>query len=158
MDGTGWNQVNVNGFGDSKNNQTSNWSILNGYLYLATRNYSTGGQVWRTSNGTTWEQVLVNGFDNLNNQKIDTLYTYGNQIYAVTENYVTGAEVWKSSNGITWFQANPDGFGDSNNVWTFWSPAIHAFNNELYIGTTNSANGGEIWKKLSDIYLPVIVK
>ena len=158
LDGIAWDQVNVNGFGDAKNNHTSNWSVLNGYLYLATRNYSTGGQVWRTSNGTTWEQVQGNGFDDLNNQKIDTLYTYGNQIYAVTENNVTGAEVWKSFNGITWFQANPDGFGDSNNAWTFWSPAIHAFNYNLYIGTTNYANGGEIWKKLSDIYLPVVVR
>jgi NHL repeat-containing protein len=148
-DGTTWNQVNVNGFGDSNNFQTGGFAVFGGYLYIGTRNDVTGAQMYRSNNGTTWIPVISAGFGDINNYKIESLYSFGGNLYAGTDNGVTGIEIWRSIDGTTWSQINPDGFGDSNNVGTLWSNATTAFNNGFYIGVANNANGGEIWRSPS---------
>jgi PKD repeat protein len=39
------------------------------------------------------------------------------------------------------------GFGDSNNGAPYLDSAVTVFNNRLFIGTWNDANGGEVWRK-----------
>ncbi len=60
-------------------------------------------------------------------------------------NDLTGLEVWRFD-GTAWNQVNADGFGDSNNQTTLWSNETLIFNNNLYIGVFNGANGAEIWR------------
>jgi uncharacterized protein YjiK len=155
-DGEIWTQANVSGFGDTNNGETGGLAVLGGYLYSGTRNNTTGAQLWRSSNGITWTQVVDNGFGDNNNGKLESPFTFGGYLYAVTNNGVTGVEVWRSLNGTTWNQVNVDGFGDSNNATTVWSNGTVAFNNRLFIGTMNWANGGEIWQLLNQIYLPLV--
>jgi len=159
-DGITWTPVNTDGFGDSDNDETGGFAIFGGYLYIGTRNDTTGAQLYRSLNGTTWEQVIGNGFGDGNNYKIDSLFVFNGCLYAGTRNDVTGVEVWRSTNGTSWRQVNPDGFGDSNNGGTLWPVGTVAFNNRLYIGTAwNYANGGEVWQFVGyPVYLPLVVR
>jgi len=157
--GTDWSQVNTPGFGDPKNKELTAGAVFNGRLYFGTRNDITGAQLWRLTNGTTWESILTNGFGNPQNIKIEALIVWRDGFYAVTYNIVTGTEVWRSSDGTNWVQIGQGGFGDSNNVGPLWSDGIAVFNEALYLGTWNNANGGELWLYLSNrTYLPVVLR
>jgi len=153
-----WTQVNTSGFGSPGNDLVGGFAIFGGSLYLGTRNLATGAQLWRSSNGTSWTSVMTNGFGDVNNDKLESLFVYNGALYAGLNNVVTGLEVWRSSNGTAWGQINPDGFGDSNNITTLWSNETVIFNNALYLGVANNANGLEIWKLLHQVYLPLVMR
>lgn len=85
------------------------------------------------------------------------LFVFDGELYAVTANDVTGIEVWRSGDSTTWAQVSPDGFGDSNNYTPLWNSGVAVFRNRLYIGTWNSANDGEVWMMLHQVYLPLVV-
>jgi DNA-binding beta-propeller fold protein YncE len=167
-DGTNWTQVNSDGFGDYDNDAIASFAVFNGYLYGGTMHDSTGGQVWRCSTvsgcdeASDWEQVVSDGFGSTDNRSAAALVAFDNYLYCVTENYETGAEVWRSSTGDSgdWEQVGPDGFGDSNNESTNWDNSVAVFNDRLYIGTWNWANGGEVWQLAGggQVYLPIILK
>ena len=65
----------------------------------------------------------------------------------------------KSVDGVNWVQVGFNGFGDPNNLFV-WPPyAVATDKDDLYIGTYNWANGGEIWIYLDNsIYLPVLIR
>ena len=157
-DGSNWEPVVTDGFGDPNNNSMGGWAILGDYIYIGTRNDLTGAQLWRSMNGTDWEAITQDGFGDVNNIKIESLYTFAKSdyqiadyLFAITQNNVTGMEVWRSADGIAWSQVNADGFGDSNNFATLWSNASMVYLDQLYVGTWNSANGGEVW-----VYTPAV--
>lgn len=56
-DGTSFTHAAPNGFGDPGNDGITGGLVFQGYLYMGTENYSTGGQVYRTANGTEWQRV-----------------------------------------------------------------------------------------------------
>jgi hypothetical protein len=143
--GTTWTSVVSGGFGDADNTQTGGLGIFDGYLYIGTRNDTTGGQIWRTDDGTYWTQVISDGFEDGNNFKVESLVAFGGELYAATDNTVTGIEVWSSPDGEYWTQVNTDGFGDSDNISPLWSVGTTVFDNNLYLGTTNNTDGGEVW-------------
>jgi len=155
--GTTWAQVNASGFGDTNNIGIGRSAIFNGYLCAGTRNSITGAQLWRSNNGTNWNQVVGNGFGDINNNKIESLMTFDGALYAMTNNQVTGGEVWRSTDGTTWVQDAPDGFGSgSTNVE--WTQTTTIFNNSLFIGTVNNTLGGQVWQRLHQVYLPMIIR
>lgn len=159
--GSAWDTVIADGFGDANNLNTGGFAQLGGYLYLGTRNDVTGAQLWRSADGTTWEQVVDDGFGDPNNYMLEKLFTFAAHLYAGVDNSETGMELWRSSNSTDWEQANPDGFGDSNNNATLWNNSLVEYQNQFYIGTWNSANGGEIWRydlEGKSIYMPVIMR
>jgi len=86
---------------------------------------------------------------------------FDDHLYACTWNATTGTEIWRTADGAEWSQVNVDGFGDSNNV-DVWSGAV--FNGRLFLGTRNdagwasSANGGEVWMMLHQVYLPLVLR
>ena len=158
-DGVTWTQVNTDGFGDVDNYQTGGFALFGSDLYVGTRNDVTGAQLWRSNNGIIWTQVISNGFGDSNNYKIESLITFDGALYAATDNNTTGVEVWRSSDGTAWSQINLDGFGDSNNEGTLWSNATVTFNNRIFIGTSNSGNGGEVWLYLHNkVFLPLVIR
>jgi PKD repeat protein len=61
---------------------------------------------------------------------------------------MTGMEVWRTRTGNPgeWTKISDGGFGDSNNQSPYYNN-VTVFNNRLYIGTQNGANGPEVWKK-----------
>ena len=74
------------------------------------------------------------------------MYVFQNQLYASVSNTVSGIELWRSPDGSAWEQANLDGFGDSKNTGTNLSNASAKFLCQLYMGTTNLVDGGELWR------------
>jgi streptogramin lyase len=157
-DGSILDPITTDGFGDPDNLSMSGWATLDGYLYIGTRNEVTGAQLWRSSNGTDWDPVVQDGFGDLNNVKIESLFTFDGYLFAATQNNMTGMEVMRSGDGSSWSQVSLDGFGDSNTFATLWSDATIAFQNHMYIGTWNNANGGEIWMILRQVYLPIVTR
>jgi hypothetical protein len=92
--------------------------------------------------------------------KIESLYEYNQQMFVIANNAETGLKVWQSDDGTSFTQLITDGFGDSNNQATLWNAATSTFKNQLYIGTFNQVNGGELWRfgTANKIHLPLIVK
>lgn len=146
QNGTTWEQINADGFGDSENTG-STIKFFNGELFASTQNNS-GSKIYRYSgSGTSWSYIDTAIDDDINNKfiRLGAGFIVNNTIYAGTQNSVTGAEVWKSTNGTDWTQINSDGFDDSgrqNN--TTWTDLV--YNGYLYAGTNNFTTGGEIWR------------
>lgn len=59
-DGTTYSQVNADGFGDANNTQIpGDLSVLNGSIYVSTRNTVAGGSVWRSAAPVPDEPALA---------------------------------------------------------------------------------------------------
>ena len=137
--------ITSDGFGDALNESTGGFTQFRSYLYLGTRNDTTGGQIWRTANGMDWELVVGDGFGDVNNIKVESLLVYGGMLYAATFNPLTGVEVWRSADGISWQQFSANGFGNSDNFATLWNNATLEYQGQILIGTWNDNDGGELW-------------
>jgi sugar lactone lactonase YvrE len=149
-DGTDWSQVNADGFGDSGALSVFSMAVFGDHLYAGVAHkVGAGAEIWRCQacDGADWLPVADNGFGNANTRGFRALRVFNGFLYAVVGNTDAGMEVWRSQNGADWLQVGYTGFGDSNNAPPYSGSGVAAFNNRLYIGTQNSANGGEIWKK-----------
>ena len=156
-DGVTWTKVVTDGFGNLNCYAASSLTVFGDSLYAGTGTWdpvtqtSTGGQVWRCTAASgcdavsDWTQVIADGFGNPQNDSITALRVIGTRLYAVTANYPTGLEVWQTEDGTTWLRAGSGGFGDSNNGASLYDNSVTVFNSSLFVGTTNRANGGEIW-------------
>ncbi len=145
-DSPGWQQVNADGFGDPKNVIIQRMAVLGSYLYAGTENYSTGGEVWRTTDGANWNRVNLSGFGIVSNTGVvlgDE--PFNGYLYAGTGNSATGGEIWRCAvcNGADWTQVVSGGFGDSNNNKV---NRIIVFSDTLYAAVDNGVTGVELWK------------
>jgi hypothetical protein len=143
--GSGWVQVNPNGFGDSHNTAALALAPFNAQLYAGTLNFSTGAQLWRT--GSPWTAVVTDGFGSASNVGIDHLIEFKGNLYASTWNWDGGGEVWRSGTGDAggWTRVVANGFGDASNKEIF---RLAVFSDTLYAGTWTytSTHGAEIWR------------
>ncbi|HEX6303591.1 MAG TPA: hypothetical protein VFZ76_05330 [Anaerolineales bacterium] len=144
--GGAWTTVVSDGFGSGLTTSTGGMAEVAGYLYAGAGNEAQGAQLWRTSDGEGWAQAIDPGFGDPNNEKVEMVFVFQNQLYASVKNAQTGMELWRSSDGTLWEQANQDGFGDSDNSGSNWSNATAAFQGDLYVGTSNIVDGGELWR------------
>ena len=169
-DGLNWTAVITNGFGYTGTYAVSSLEPFGDYLYagIGRRDPSTwsnpGGQIWRCSQASgcdepaDWQEV-TGGWAKPENYSIDSLLAFDGYLYAVASNYTTGVEVWRTADGTTWEQVGFAGLGDSNNSAPYWDNSAAVFNNRLYIGTTNWANGGEVWLYLHrQVFLPLVLR
>jgi hypothetical protein len=143
--GADWSVVVSDGFGDSDTNKTGGMAVFGGYLYTGAGNAVDGAQLWRTD-GVDWEEVLSPISDDANNTQVEMVFVDQAYLYASVKNTVSGIEVWRSANGATWEQVNLDGFGDSQNTGSNRSNASASFLGQFYVGTVNTATGGELWR------------
>jgi hypothetical protein len=132
---------------------------FNGYLYAGTRNFETGGEIWRCSDcnePSDWSLVTTPGFGKEVSGRMETIYGFKDMLYTVVYNGVTGLEVWRTADGSNWEQIGFGGLGDSQNGDIFLENNITEFNNTLLLGTWNYT-GAEIWQFLHEaVYLPMI--
>jgi tripartite motif-containing protein 71 len=155
-----WSQVNTDGFGTANNRVISALAAFNNLLYASTMGNSSGAQVWRCQvcDGSDWSRVVNNGFGNANTNRLSALEVFDGHLYFVVGNYLTGLEVWRTADGTNWEQVGFGGFGNANNRTPFWDNSVAVYNGSLYVGTVNWTDGGEVWRYLHTIYLPLAVR
>ncbi len=138
----GWEQVNINGFGNRRNDGVLSLAFFGDILYAGTANWDTGGEVWRT--GSSWSQVNSDGFGDSDNEGIDHLIEFNGYLYAGTWNGPAGGEVWRYD-GLGWAQVVSGGFGDPTNGEVF---RFAVFSDRLYASTASytETHGTEIWR------------
>jgi hypothetical protein len=157
-DGTTWAPVFTDGLA-ANNANVSAMAEFNGDFYIGLRNVTTGGELWRSSDGLSWTNVFIGGLGNPDNQRPYGLVSFEGSLYLVFSNLDTGAEVWRSADGMAWEQIIAGGWGDSNNYFAdYFDKGATVFDNRLYIGTVNWANGGEVWMLLRQVYLPLVLR
>ncbi|GAB4501631.1 MAG: hypothetical protein Fur0035_11740 [Anaerolineales bacterium] len=147
----GWKQSNINGFGDWNNQDVFSLTTFSNQLYAGMLNFTTGGQIWRSSDGKTWSSVMTNGFGDVTNVGIDDLLAFNNQLYAGVYNWdgvagqSNGGQIWRSTNGTTWTQVIVNGFDPLTNSEFF---RFVVYDGQLYASTwvDNTAHGGEVWR------------
>lgn len=144
-DGTNWDQVEANGFGDA-NHSISTFTVFTDTLYAATGNNS-GLQIWRSSTGDSlsWTNVVTGGFGYSTNRQVTGFREFNNALYAAIESnlVLASAQVWRTTDGITWTPVITDGFGDLNNYST---GGFASFDGYLYLGTRNDVTGAQLWR------------
>ncbi|PWB76532.1 MAG: hypothetical protein C3F07_03570 [Anaerolineales bacterium] len=157
--GSDWTRVS-DGFGDIKTDTISGLESFNDYLYAGTGRWDSatqtyiGGQIWRCSqvsgcdDVSDWQLIMDDGFGEIQNRYIGAFAVFTGQLYTVTYNRQSGLAVWRTANGTNWKHIVFNGFGDSNNLGPFWDSGIATFNNQLFVGTANTIDGGEIWQLL----------
>lgn len=143
--GTDWTAVMTDGFGDSDNaTSTGGMAVFGNELYVGAGNTNSGARLWRTNDGATWIDATP-AFGASGSEKVEMVFVFQNQLYlGVTTG--SGIAIWRSSDGSSWEQANVDGFGDMNNTITNGSNATAGFLDQLYVGTVNTVDGGELWR------------
>lgn len=159
-DGLTFTPVFTDGLGNPSNTSITGLAEFNGQLYLGTRNLDQSGELWRSDDGLAWTNVFTGGLGNPDNGRLYGLFAHQDHLYAVFSNTSTGAEVWRSSDGETWTQIATNGWGDSANDYADYADhGAAVFQNQIYIGTRNTVEGGEVWVwSLNQVFLPVILR
>jgi len=140
--GTTWQEIMDDGFGDVNNIRINALFVFDEQLYAGTLNGTTGTEIWRRTNDANWEQMNSDGFGDANNSWTgDTVAIINGTIYLGTRNDTTGGELFLSTDGSIWTKEGSDGFGDADNY------AIYAitFNGRVYLGFS-SDDGAEVWR------------
>ena len=146
-----WEVIVTDGFGNGDTLSTGGMAEFGGYLYVGAGSALNGAQLWRSNDGASWAQMITPGFGDSNNQKVEMVFVFQNALYVSVKNAVTGMEVWRSTDGTLWEQVNPDGFGDSKNSGTNGSNTTVDFLSQLYVGTSNVVDGGELWQMIQQV-------
>jgi hypothetical protein len=147
-DGTNWEQVVADGFGDAGNQAVSVLVVFSDMLYAAAIN-NGGLQLWRSPSGDkdSWTQAGSDWQSASGMSGNTTLDVFNGWLYLGLSRYhpeKSGmlAELWRSSNGTTWEPAFTDGLGDTGNAEV---TSMAGFNGFFYIGFTNWTTGGQVW-------------
>lgn len=158
-DGKDFDQVFDESLVPTYNYAVSSLASFNGYLYASLVN-DDDIEIFRSNDDVHWDSVLLMSDVGSSASSNAGLEVNQNQLYLIATNHETGLEVWRTSDGELWEQVGFEGFGDSNNQTSYWDNGVTTFNNKLFVGITNFADGGEIWryeKTDSKIFLPLIM-
>lgn len=148
----GWEQVNTNGFGDSRELEVSALEVFNGFLYAGTHNVVDpapifdGARIYHSSDGVTWAPVTQPGFQNPHDSSppaILDFVVFGNRLYASTGRGGNPAQIWRASNGTSWAPMVAAGFGDPD-IHDIAALAVH--NGVIYAGAGSQVNGARIFR------------
>ena len=149
FDGTNWEQINTDSFGNSKNRQCRSLCEYDGKLYAGTYNTQTGGQVWRYDGPAAgdWTVIGTNGFNvGLDNQDTRSLCVYAGKLYAGTVNTDTGCQIWEYD-GSSWNRNDP-----GTNLYFDSVRTMVTAGTNLFVGTGNALGdggddpGGQVWR------------
>jgi SAM-dependent methyltransferase len=120
-------------------------------LYVGTW-AATGARVMRTYDGRTFEEVSEPGLGHASIVCLRTLMAFRGRMYTSpigragrNANEAELPVILEAADPASgqWRVVSPPGFGDRNNVGVF---EMQVFNDHLYAGTINYANGFQVWK------------
>ena len=160
VNGTNWVPAGING----SPNLGSGWGAgcvsalaeFDGYLYAVRGNDAAEGigtapsEVWRCQacDGSDWESAGPLGLGDRANRGRAALQAFDEPpfrfLYLAVGNR-DGLTVVRTLDGSDWEQVVLGGFGDSNNADLYGADAFAVHYGRLYLGTLNSAHGGELW-------------
>ncbi len=142
----GWDQMNLNGFGDVWNQGVTTLEVFNGQLYASSVSWNIGARIWRSADGTNWQPVNDYGFGMIPmpNAVIDSI-VYSGKLYYGLGWSGGSAQVWRT-NGTSWEQITTDGFGNTDNHSAY---AFAAYGGNLYVALANDEDGLEVWRSTS---------
>ena len=147
-DGSTWQPVVTDGFGNSNNAEIFYLSKIGSNLCASTWNYaSDGAQLWCSSSGDpgTWAQDGANGFGNSNNSAFMSAQVYNGAAFIGTFNSTDGAEIFrKDPSSGNWIGVAATGMGDKGNDA---AASMAVYNKFLYVIFGHTAGGGStIWR------------
>ncbi len=145
----GWQQANINGFGDLTNGNIHTLTVFDDHLYAGTYNSAGGGaQLWKMDAENNWTMAAEPGFGDGANWGLNHLVVFDNELYAGMRNDLTGASIYRSSDGAVWDPVMTGGFG---NVDTGSIYRMEVFYGMIYAGTAmwDAEHGAEIWRSPS---------
>ena len=132
--GAVWDRVVEKGLGNPSNLGVRALKEINGCLYGATLNISTGMEIWRSCDGTNWEALVDDGFGSIFNYAARAITFFKGYIYVGVTNLFEGTQIWRSTDGLQWDlveEAHPSDPGNQ------WFSNFAEFNGWLYLGTSN---------------------
>ena len=150
----GWQQMNINGFGDRYATWIGALQPFQGQLYAGGAAAQTS-QVWRMMTDGTWSASNADGFGDAGNREIDAMAVFSGSLYATTYNWTcddpncdtghnNGPQVWRTATGTAWEDVTPPALIGGHN-WLLYTLA--EFNGYLYAGTyADNAHGAEVWR------------
>lgn len=142
----GWKQVNISGFGNPNSFSVNRISVFDNHMYAGTRNDTTGGELWLSSDGNTWNQATIGGFNTISNLALLPGEAFKGYLYMGTHNPTQGAEIWRTSGGDSWEQVVDGGFNGAANASV---ERVVVFKDMLYATVNNDVTGVEVWKSSS---------
>lgn len=105
VDGTSWEPITTNGFGDPTNSEIFKLITLDNKLCAATfvggEPSDHGAEIWCSTSGNanTWNRTYVNGFGDSGNIGILSFQQFNGDIYAGTYNLINNGQVWRRHQG-----------------------------------------------------------
>jgi sugar lactone lactonase YvrE len=143
-DGTTWNQVVSDGFGNTNSIGVTAFGTFDGMLYVGTFDAVDGTEIWRSATGDPddWENVITGGKGNSNNKNTTSFIEYNGDFYVAIEGQ-SSAEIWRTEDGSIWSVVSEAGFGDPNNSGT---GGMAIFGGYLYVGTHNIVTGAQLFR------------
>jgi hypothetical protein len=151
--GTTWDLVVNNGFGNPNNVGVAPFGTYKGYIYAGTifdPNVTNGLEIWRSATGSPgeWQSVVTGGKGNAYNCTATSFTEFGDYFYAAIENMHDGAEIWRTDDGLTWTTVRSGGFGDADNTQT---GGMTIYEGYLYVGTRNDVTGAQLFRTANGV-------
>jgi hypothetical protein len=146
--GTTWNLLVNNGFGNPNNVGVAPFGTFKGFIYAGTifdSNGTNGLEIWRSATGDPgdWHNVVTGGNGHIHNYIATSFTEFGDYFYAAIENMHDGAEIWRTADGTVWSPVSIGGFGDANNTQT---GGMTIYEGYLYVGTRNDVTGAQLFR------------
>lgn len=148
-DGITWEQVGAAGLGNP-HNYSFQLIVFRDRLYAIANNIEDHGlEVWVTSDGVEFTKIEGGGFGDENNEWAFP-WVFKDRLILGVCNIKTGGEIWVSEDGASFRQVVAGGMGHPE-VTGFVGRSDprsldSVFDGMLYIGVSNPAEGGEIWR------------
>jgi hypothetical protein len=149
--GSTWNPVINNGFGNVNNAGVAPFGTFKGFIYAGTifdSNGINGLEIWRSATGNPgdWHNVVTGGKGNTNNYLATSFTEFGGYLYAAIENVHDGAEIWRTDDGSNWTTVSSGGFANADNTQT---GGMTIYEGYLYVGTRNDVTGAQLFRSLN---------
>ena len=138
QNGTVWQEVNNDGFGETVWDMNS-LTLYNNYLYVFLDGPG-GDEIWRTSNGMNWEKVNVQGVNLDKYEGYLSACVFNNELYIGT----THGNIYSSVNGVDYILVN----NVSDEYYGYSVYDMINFGNYLYVahsGTTTDYDSNEYY-------------
>jgi hypothetical protein len=144
-DGIKWEQIGKPGLGNP-HNSSFNFVVFRQKLYAIANNLNDHGiEIWVSEDGIDFTRIENGGFGDPQNNWANG-FVFNDRLVLGVSGSAKGAQIWTSDDGLSFQPVVADGLGDSGNSGVSIVQELPVLDGKLYIGTSNPASGGEIWR------------